>query len=90
MKLVVIGMGFVGGTTAKILEKVHHILPYDPYKKKYQDSSKLSESEVVFICVPTPMGPSGKIDYSAIHNSLETLKTLEELKKKGTFSNILL
>lgn len=81
MKIGIIGMGFVGGTTAKILEKMHQILPYDLYKKKYQDSSKLSGSEVVFICVPTPMRPSGEIDYSAIHNSLETLVSVTSNNK---------
>jgi len=73
MRLGVIGMGFVGGTTAKILGKVHEIIPYDKYKPGYLDAFKLKEAEAVFVCVPTPMKSSGEIDYSAIHNSLETL-----------------
>jgi len=73
MKIGVIGMGFVGGTTAKILESTHKILPYDRYKSQFQDPSVLSNAEIVFLCVPTPMKPSGEIDYSPIHNSLETL-----------------
>lgn len=66
-------MGFVGGTTAEVLSKAHQILPYDKYKEPYRDPSILRRAEVVFICVPTPMRPNGAIDYSAIHNSLETL-----------------
>jgi UDPglucose 6-dehydrogenase len=73
MKIGTIGMGFVGETTAEVLGKTHEILPYDKYKPKYQDPSKLREAELVFISVPTPMKPSGEIDYSAIHDSLETL-----------------
>ncbi|MDP2673071.1 MAG: hypothetical protein Q8O84_04630 [Nanoarchaeota archaeon] len=73
MKIGIIGMGFVGGTTAKVLEKVHEIFPYDKYKKPYTNPSILKKSEAVFISVPTPMKPSGEIDYSSIHNSLETL-----------------
>jgi len=73
MKIGFIGMGFVGGTTAKFLGKVHEIFPYDKYKDPYRDPSVLSEAEIVFICVPTPMKPSGEIDYSPIHNSLKTL-----------------
>lgn len=73
MKLGFIGMGFVGGTTAKILEKAHEILPYDKYKEPYTDPSVLRNSEAVFLSVPTPMKPSGEIDYSPIYNSLETL-----------------
>jgi UDPglucose 6-dehydrogenase len=74
MKIGIIGMGFVGGTTAKVLEKEHEIIPYDKFKKQHQDYSRLKETEVVFICVPTPMKPSGEMDYSAIHNSIKTLQ----------------
>ncbi len=73
MKLGFIGMGIVGGTTAKVLKKVHEIFPYDKYKKKYKNKEVLKEAETVFICVPTPMKPSGEIDYSPMHNSLEML-----------------
>jgi len=73
MKIGIIGMGFVGGATAKVLRPFHEIIPYDKYKKEYQDVEKLSEPDVVFICVPTPMKLSGEIDYSSIHDSLRTL-----------------
>ena len=83
MKIGIIGMGFVGGTIAKVLGKVHEILAYDKYKEEYQDPSMLKNAEVVFICVPTPMKGSGGIDYSAIHDSLETLveETYQNVKK---------
>lgn len=84
-KIGVIGMGFVGGTTAEVLSKAHEIFPYDKYKEPYCSQEyieKLAEnSEIVFLCVPTPMKLSGEIDYSAIHNSLNLLK--EEVEKKG-------
>ncbi len=73
MKIGIIGMGFVGGTTAKTLEKAHEILPYDKYKKEYKDLSKLKNAEVVFICVPTPQKPRGEIDLSAIYDSVKIL-----------------
>lgn len=76
-----IGMGFVGGTTAKIFEEAHQLFPYDKYQDPYRDPTKLREAEVVFISVPTPMKPSGEIDYSAIHNSLETLLETTSLKE---------
>ena len=78
----IIGMGVVGGTTAKVLSKIHKIHAYDKYKKEYQDIPGLINSEVVFICVPTPMKKSGEIDYSAIHNSLDFLSELAEKYKK--------
>ncbi|MCK5043453.1 UDP-glucose/GDP-mannose dehydrogenase family protein [Candidatus Pacearchaeota archaeon] len=73
MKIGIIGMGIVGGATAKVLGKVHEILPYDKYKQEYNQEIILKESEAVFVCVPTPMKTGGEIDYSAIHDSLEML-----------------
>ncbi|MCH8945322.1 MAG: UDP-glucose/GDP-mannose dehydrogenase family protein [Nanoarchaeota archaeon] len=88
MKLGFMGMGFVGGTTAKILGKKHEILPYDKYKQEYSDPSILKDAEVVFICVPTPMKPSGEMDYSSIHTSLETL--IEETLEKDESSLVII
>jgi UDPglucose 6-dehydrogenase len=77
MNIGIIGMGFVGGTTANVLERAHKIFPYDKYKSPHNSSSHLEElanqSEVIFVSVPTPMKPSGEIDYSSIHNSLDAL-----------------
>ena len=82
MKIGVIGMGFVGGTTAKVLEKAHEIIPYDKYKEPYTNPEKLSQADVVFACVPTPMRISGEIDHSPIHNSLEMLSGLDYVNGK--------
>jgi UDPglucose 6-dehydrogenase len=78
----IIGMGIVGGTTAKVLGKIHRIHPYDKYKKEYNDVEGLINSDVVFVCVPTPMKASGEIDYSPIYNSLSFLSELAEKYKK--------
>lgn len=69
-------MGVVGGTTAKVLSKIHEIHPYDKFKEEYKDIQGLINSEVVFICVPTPMKKSGEIDYSSIYSSLDFLSEL--------------
>ncbi|MFA5173832.1 MAG: nucleotide sugar dehydrogenase [Candidatus Pacearchaeota archaeon] len=77
MKIGIIGMGFVGGTTAKILEQVHQIFPYDKYKEPYNSNQNFENlaknSEAIFICVPTPMQASGAIDYTNIYSSLSNL-----------------
>jgi len=83
MKIGFIGIGFVGGTTANVLEKKHEIIRYDiDIKKGFTDPSNLKNAEGVFICVPTPMKPSGEIDYSPMHNSLKTLTNVTSKNKE--------
>ena len=66
MKIGIIGIGFVGGTTSEVLKLHHELILYDKYKEPYTDPSRLSEAEAVFISVPTPMKLSGEIDYYPI------------------------
>ena len=75
MKIGIIGVGFVGGTTAEVLKPFHQLILYDKYKEPYTNPEPLKEAEAIFLCVPTPMKPSGEIDYSPIHNSIETIQT---------------
>lgn len=86
MNIGMIGMGFVGGTTAKVLSVAHSIFPYDRYKSPHngpENMDRLAQnSEIVFVCVPTPMKKSGEIDYSPMHHSLQFLqKTTEKLNR---------
>lgn len=72
-----IGMGVVGGTTAKVFSRIHEILPYDRYKSPNNTPAQMDAlakaADYVFLCVPTPMKPSGQMDYSAVDNSLDLL-----------------
>ena len=82
MEIGVIGMGYVGGTTYRILKKHYKIIGYDKYIEEYKHNfSKLSECEVIFIAVPTPMGDTGKIDLSILKEVLDSLTSLIFLKK---------
>jgi len=85
MKIGIIGVGTVGSTTKKTFEEFHDIFPYDKYKTQYSSKENISalakNSDVIFMCVPTPMKPSGEIDYSPIYNSLDSLS--EEVKKNN-------
>ncbi|MEM4246868.1 MAG: nucleotide sugar dehydrogenase [Candidatus Woesearchaeota archaeon] len=77
MNIGIIGMGFVGGTTAEVLKRAHKIYPYDKYKSNYNTFENLEaiarNAEVCFVCVPTPMQKSGAMDYSAIYNSFDSI-----------------
>lgn len=85
MKIGIIGIGIVGSATLEVFRKVHQIFPYDKYKSEYNSEQYIRDlalnSEIVFLCVPTPMRPSGEIDYSAVHNSLDLLT--KEFQKYG-------
>lgn len=85
MKVGIIGIGMVGGATKELLNPFHEIFSYDKYKEPYnsdENIKKLAEnSEAVFICVPTPMKPSGEIDYSPIRDSLDLLQ--EKVTESG-------
>ena len=64
--------------------QAHEIFPCDKYKEPYCSKKNIEElaknSETIFVCVPTPMKPSGEMDYSAIYDSLDFLT--EEAKNK--------
>jgi len=78
MNLGFIGMGFVGGNTAKVFEEKFNILAYDKYKSPYTSEENISkivqEAEIIFLSVPTPMKKEGGIDLSIIYESLDLLK----------------
>lgn len=83
MKIGVIGVGIVGGATAEVLKKAHEVYLYDKFKPEYNAEKNLENltlnSEVIFVCVPTPMKVTGEIDYSCIYGSMNQLD--EERRK---------
>ena len=77
MKVGIIGVGIVGGATAKAFEGKHELYLYDKFKKPYNTVKRLKDlaknADNIFICVNAPMKSSGEIDYSAINDSLKNL-----------------
>jgi UDPglucose 6-dehydrogenase len=78
----IIGCGIVGGNTARLFKELGadkvNVLMYDKYKQG--DWNILEEivikSDFIFICLPTPMKPSGGIDLSFIDTTMEHLDEL--------------
>lgn len=87
MKVGIIGVGFVGGATAKVLEKAHELYLYDKYKDPYNSKDNLEKlaknADCIFVSVPTPMQKSGAIDYTNIYNSVENLLTETEKAQRN-------
>lgn len=66
---------------AKILKPYHRLELYDKFKKGYDklDKEKFGECEVIFICVNTPMKMSGEVDLTAIKETAETVKLIQQM-----------
>jgi len=77
MKIGIVGVGVVGGVTAEVLSSHHELYLYDKYKKPFSVLGKLAElahkSEVIFICVPTPMKESGKVNLEIIFKAVRAV-----------------
>lgn len=76
MKIGFMGLGFVGGTTAEAMGKMHQTRLYDKFKEPYTNLEVLEDAEAVFIAVPTPTQEDGGIDLSIVHEALRALKTV--------------
>jgi len=79
MKIGVWGAGVVGQAIGKALESKYKVVYYDKYKNKFKKNrSQIRKCEIVFICVPTPMKPSGEIDLSIVKSSVEEIDSITE------------
>lgn len=82
----VIGLGFVGQA---LVDGINHLadkeihIDFRVYDPKYTENvtiDMLDDSDIIFVCVPTPMGADGHIDDSIINS---TLFNLERIGYKG-------
>jgi UDPglucose 6-dehydrogenase len=88
-KLGVIGQGFVGTAVTEGMSHCYEMITYDkdPNKKCTEKSlyNVILKSDVVFLCVPTPMYKSGACDLSIVHNAMKEISdSCEALKKHVT------
>ena len=78
MNVGIIGQGFVGSAIKVGLENFHNIKTYDINEQKC--NSTLSEvclnSEIVFLCLPTPMRKDGSCDIRIIESSLMEIEKI--------------
>ena len=74
MKIGVIGRGFVGDALYKsFLKRSQKIVSYDKYKNigKFSD---ILNTDILFLCLPTPSSESGCFNLSALIESLTILR----------------
>lgn len=75
MKIGIIGQGFVGNAVYQKFSKYFDVRTYDV--KKSKGNSKLEElltySDIIFLCLPTPMNSDGSCNTSIVEKSLEKI-----------------
>jgi len=85
MKIGIIGNGFVGSAIMHgFLLHADDIMIYDkdPKRSTHPMETLVSESDVIFICVPTPMFESGECDLSIVESVTETLSQFNCIRSK--------
>lgn len=74
MKIGIIGVGFVGDAVKNGFESIgEEIIAYDPMKLPDNIFSDILGTDMVFICVPTPMDDTGDIDSSIVEDTINRL-----------------
>ena len=84
MNIGIWGSGIVGSATGFLLERGHKVLYYDKYKKDSKfvsDEELVRGCEIIFVCVPAPMGRSGEIDLRYLRDSLSRISSLRKKRK---------
>jgi nucleotide sugar dehydrogenase len=85
MKIGIIGNGFVGSAIMHgFILHTEDIMIYDKDPKRSTDSMSnlVYNSDVIFICVPTPMFESGECDLSIVNSVVEELSQHKYIDKK--------
>ena len=85
MKIGIIGNGFVGSAIMHgFILHVDDIMIYDkdPKRSTHKMEELVKESDVIFVCVPTPMFESGEADLSIVNSVAEELSSYECISEK--------
>jgi len=86
-KIGIVGQGFVGTAVRQGLQKFYNIHTFDKYKEDVSTCKSLEElsqkSNIIFVCLPTPMRKNGSCDLSFV------APTLKYLNDKNTFPQII-
>jgi len=84
MKLGIVGQGFVGLALKAGFEKHYDLETYDKYdgfKSTVQLHDMVAECDVIFVCVPTPMGEDGSCHTDIVESVVKEID--DWMKRKG-------
>ena len=82
MNIGIVGQGFVGSAIRAGLEDYYKVLTYDIDEKKSNSThyQVVAKSNIIFLCLPTPMRTSGKCDTRILEKEIE--KVSKEAKEQ--------
>ncbi len=84
MRIGVVGQGYVGTAVKTVFEKFYHTSTFDLNGEcscKNLDEL-VSESDIIFICLPTPMKKNGSCDISIVQETVEKINKTSDLNNK--------
>ncbi len=72
----IIGQGFVGSAIREGLGSYYNVLTYDLDEKKCNSthSEVVTKSNIIFVCLPTPMRKSGECDTRILENAITKIE----------------
>ena len=74
MKIGIIGWGAVGAAVGEGFKTLgHKVTRHDPKYNTIID--EVLNTEIVFVCVPTPSKESGECDISIVYETIDSLKS---------------
>lgn len=74
MNIGIVGYGYVGSAVAAAFADRASVRFHDPARPGSVPLADLAHDDVVFVCVPTPAGPGGDADLSAVEDVLGELQ----------------
>ena len=86
-KIGIIGNGFVGNAIHQGMKEHFEVLIYDKDpSKKINTFARVSEAEIIFICVPTPMTEDGDFDLRIVKDTVSRFISPKILVIKSTIT----
>lgn len=73
-RIAILGHGYVGQATSHALSPIATVRWHDPARPGSEPlDDLLAWAELIFVCVPTPSGPDGSADLTAVREALDAL-----------------
>jgi len=86
-KIGIIGQGFVGNAVREGMTSYYEVIAYDKDPNKFSNASSIFEvveqTDVTFLCVPTPMRKNGSCDLSIVKSALEEISDVARALNKN-------